>query len=185
MKKELFIYSFALLFPFALFAQTKTVVKAKVVQADALELDASGDPLTVGDISKFEIKGGTAPYSDYQWEQSDEEAGKNHKVTVEDANKCTVSIYVNVQDFTDIETIEFSQQHAYPNPTSDIVNIPISSEDRKVTISLIDANGLLLYKNSIETSGQAYPLTLSSCAPGKYFIRVVGNQTKVYSIIKK
>ena len=184
MKKYLFISFFMLFCSLCVSAQNKTSVKVTVQQAEALKIDASGEPVSVGDISLFEIKGGTAPYSDYQWEQSNAEAGKDHKVTVKDANNCTVSIYVNVQNFSNIENVEFVQ-YAYPNPTSDIVNIPISQDDKKVSIKIIDTNGLVLYKNTVEASGETYPLTLKSCTPGKYFIQVTGSKTKTYSIIKK
>ena len=184
MKKCLLILSFAMFCSLFVSAQNKTTVKVNVQQADPLKIDVSGEPVSVGDISKFEVKGGTVPYSNYQWEQSNDEAEKNHKVTIRDANNCTVSIYVNVQNFSNIENIEFVQ-YAYPNPTSDIVNIPISQEDKKVSIKIIDASGLMLYKNTVETSEEFYSLTLQSCVPGRYFIQVTGNKTKTYSIIKK
>jgi hypothetical protein len=183
MKKNLFILFCVMFVACGMFAQESTTVKITVNQADALELDASGEPATVGDTEKFEVKGGTLPYQ-FEWVESNEEEGKDHKVTVKDANNCTVSIYVNVMDFNSLEEITI-ESNAYPNPTSDIVHIPVTSSDQKVTLLLINSNGLVLYKNTVDVTGEYYPLSLNSCPTGRYFIQVVGNQTKTYSVIKK
>jgi hypothetical protein len=182
MKQSLFILFCAMFVANGMFAQETTIVRITVNQADALELDASGEPATVGDTEKFEVKGGTSPYL-FEWVESNEEEGKNHKVTVKDANNCTVSIYVNVLNFNSLEEIAI-ESNAYPNPTSDIVHIPVASSDKKVTLLLIDSNGLVLYKNTVDVAGEYYPLSLNSCPVGRYFIQVIGKQAKTYSVIK-
>lgn len=181
MKNVICISALLLLFCAFSFAQNKTTVKVKVDQADALELDASGEPASIGDISKFIVKGGTAPY-DYSWKETNE-PGKTHTVTIEDANKCTSTIYVNVGG-SNIEEIEF-EYNAYPNPTNDIVNIPVINTGEKFVLMLIDINGRVLLKETIQTNDLYYPITLNSCPTGKYFIQTIGNTTKTYSIIKK
>ncbi|MCC8147316.1 MAG: T9SS type A sorting domain-containing protein [Bacteroidales bacterium] len=147
-------------------AQSNTTVTVKVNQADALELDATGEPAQVGDVSKFELTGGTPPYSDYTWTQVSQE-GKTHEVSVQDANNCTVSIFVNVEGFSDIPNLEFEQKNPYPNPATDIVNIPMPAGEEKAVVLIINADGRVLYKNTVETILDTYPLTLSSCEPGK------------------
>ncbi|MDL2223962.1 T9SS type A sorting domain-containing protein [Bacteroidales bacterium OttesenSCG-928-M06] len=184
MKNYYFILFFLLFGALNLFAQNKITVKALVNQADALVLDAKGEPASVGDESKFEVKGGTSPYSDYTWEQSSE-AGKTHKVTIKDANNCSVSIYVNVGDGTDIPTLEEEQRNAYPNPAVNIVNIPMPTGEKNAVILIINTEGLVLYKNTVKITESTYPLTLDSCPVGRYFIQVIGEETKTYSIIKK
>lgn len=176
----------ASLFLFSLSAQKTTTVKVKINQADALELDASGEPETVGDISKFEVKGGTPPYSDFVWEEDSAEEGKTHKVTVTDSTKCTVSIYVNVLNFNDIEEIVMEGETAHPNPTSDIVKIPVPANEKSVTLLIINESGMVLYKNKVTPEGSWHRLSLSSCPAGRYYIQVISKgKTKTYSIIKK
>lgn len=185
--KNHFINSVLLLCLFASvnsFAQNKLTATVSINQADALELDANGEPAKVGDESKFEVKGGTPPYSGYEWEVSNEE-GKTHKVTIEDSKKCTVSIYVNVEGFTDIPSLELEQKNAYPNPVTEIVNVPIPPVEKQVTLLIFNIEGRVLYKQTITVNEDIYPLSLSSCEPGKYFIQVVGKNTQTYSILKK
>lgn len=182
MKSYFVILSFLLCFSFGVFSQNKITVRVAVTQPDSLELDAKGEPSTVGDISKFEVKGGTPPYSDYTWTEATGE-DYNYKVTIKDSNNCSASIYVNVTG-TSIEEIEFAE-NAYPNPTSDIVNIPMPSNEEKVVIMIINIEGKVLYKNTVKVTDSSYPLTLASCNAGRYFIQVVGSSTKTYSIIKK
>ncbi|MDH8702441.1 hypothetical protein M2138_001805 [Dysgonomonadaceae bacterium PH5-43] len=187
MKKiHLIVLVLSVLCSVSLSAQDKVTVKAKVNQADELEVDATGEPVSVGDDSVFLIKGGTSPYGSPKWEVVTGEEGKTHKVTVSDSNNCSATILVNVDGFSDVEEISFEESvNAYPNPTTDIVNIPTPSNEESVAIYIINAEGRVLFKKSIKPTGSTYTLTLASCPSGRYFIQVVGEATKTYSIIKK
>lgn len=185
MKSNFVLFLSLFFFLSSLSAQDKVVVKATIKQAEPLELETSGDPETIGDISKFEVKGGTAPYSEYTWTEDASEPGKTHQVSLTDAHNCSVSIYVNVTNFSDIEDIAFDS-NAYPNPTSDVVNVPIPAHVESVVVSIINAEGLVLYQNTITSPGDVFPLSLATCPTGRYFIRVVSaHHAKTYSIIKQ
>ncbi len=184
MKNYLLIFYFLLL-SVGVFAQT--IVKLKIQQADPIELNANGEPLRVGDSSKFEVKGGTfnSLVPEYTWEETSDKAGYTHKVIVKDNNNCTVSIYINVKNTSGIEELSV-QQNAYPNPTTDIVNIPLHSTDKnELILIVINEDGKVIFKTSVKANNENYPLSLASCNAGRYFIQVVSGETKTYSVIKK
>ena len=183
MKSHLFILLFSLFFSFCAFAQNKVTVKVTLNQPEQLDIVSTGDPAFVGDESKLDVNGGTPPYA-YTWEEQTETPNYTHTVTVEDANKCTSLVYVNVDGWSDIEEIGV-ESNIYPNPTSDIVNVPLPATGEKVVILLINADGLVLSKKALQTSEASYQLSLASYPSGIYFIQVAGNKTKNYSIIKK
>lgn len=185
MKNLLFAVAFFMCFALSISAQEKHTLTVTVTQSDPLEFDASGEPAEVGDNSIFEVKGGTPPYSDIEWTPiQGEDPDYTHTVTVSDAHNCSVTLYVNVEGFVDIEEIFVDDRQVYPNPTSSIVNVPMSGSDN-VTVMLINMEGRVLYKTSLKVTDYEYRLSLDSCPAGQYFIQVIGKDTKTYKVIKK
>lgn len=183
MKKYLIIFPLLAFCCFLATAQNKTVVlKVEVKQQEKLTLEALEDPAFEGDENALQTSGGTYPYH-YTWEKTDNEKLNSYKITVQDNNECTATIYINVEGVSNVEELELASG-LYPNPTSDLVNVPLPQE-QEVTIMLINTEGRLLYQKQINGNAATYQLSLATCMPGKYFVQVVGSQTKTYSVIKK
>ncbi len=183
MKKITIIVLFLLGHSFILYAQNKTVLKVEVKQQKQLTLEALGNPKYEGDISKLKILGGTAPYT-YNWERANDSSTNSYCVTVQDENDCTAVIYINVEGYNDMEEIGL-ETGIYPNPTTDIVNISLPQTENEVTVRLINSEGVLLYRKTINTIHQIWQLSLNTCLPGKYYIQITGSTTKTYPVIKK
>lgn len=169
-------------FSITLFAQNKVVVKVEIKQEEKLSIETLANPIYEGDNSGFDTKGGTPPYS-YEWKETDPDSSESYQVTVRDNNNCTQVIYVNLEG-SNIESIENSKKYVYPNPTSDIINVPIPENEESVTIRLIEQDGRLLYEKVVKNLAPYYQLSLSSCQNGLHYIQVAGNETKTYSVIK-
>ncbi|NDV46890.1 T9SS C-terminal target domain-containing protein [Paludibacter sp. 221] len=182
--KNLLAVILTLSFPFFLFSQNKVVVKLTVKQLPAITVNYWEDPDFVGDESKFDITGGTGSYS-IGWEQVQAD-NPLHKVTIKDDNNCSAEIYVNVGSaLNNVEELSLIF-NAYPNPTADIVNVPLSANEAEQTIMLFDENGRMLYRKKINDRAiSTYRLSLAACAPGCYYIQVVATEKKSYKVVKK
>lgn len=74
------------------------------------------------------------------------------------------------------------QVKIFPNPTSDVITVEAVSEWQ--TISLVDANGKVLYTNGKPSKRQT--IDLSAYAAGNYYIKIVSSQgTKLESVMKR
>lgn len=81
---------------------------------------------------------------------------------------------------------ESCEKLVYPNPTEDIVNIPLSSSEDKTTILIFNSSGNLLDKKIIGENLSLYELSLADYSQGNYFIRVSSKERSItYLVIKK
>ena len=103
-------------------------------------------------------------------------------VVVTDANGCSESsytIYYNINGLNNQEQII----KIYPNPTSGLITVDLTSDIKNITVLDIIGNQLLQVENK---SNQSSPirLDLSSFAQGTYFIQIEqNNQILNYQII--
>lgn len=76
---------------------------------------------------------------------------------------------------------------AYPNPTSDILNIGFPVDDENVTVAIYDLSGKCVFvENLSETSaGQNLEISVSSLATGAYIVKVKGgNMNDTFKLLK-
>ncbi|MCQ2343325.1 MAG: S8 family peptidase [Paludibacteraceae bacterium] len=77
---------------------------------------------------------------------------------------------------------------AYPNPTSDILNIGLPVADENVTVAIYDLSGKCVYiENLDETSaGQNVEVSVSHLASGAYIVKVSGSKMNdTFKLIKE
>jgi ribosomal protein S27E len=114
--------------------------------------------------------GGTPPYSfvwtpgNYEGEILPEVAEGVYTVTVTDANGCTDQMSISTVGLQETER----EWIAYPNPTSNILNIQC---DGCFNLQLINAIGQVIYHSATTT-----PIDCSSFAPGLYQLRMTTTQ---------
>ena len=67
---------------------------------------------------------------------------------------------------------------AYPNPTSDILNIGFPAEDNNVRVAIYDLSGKCVYTNTLTTvsAGENLEINVSSLTNGAYVVRVNGDK---------
>ena len=84
---------------------------------------------------------------------------------------------------TGIEITEI-QLSAYPNPTSDVLNLKIDGDFGKVTYALFNNSSALLAKGT--ANGPKSQIQMGACKPGVYFLEVKmeGKTVKRFKIIK-
>ena len=74
----------------------------------------------------------------------------------------------------------------YPNPTDDIVNVPLPLLDEDITIRLVSSEGKVLETKTVTENVSIYPLSLIDYPQGSYFIQVIlPKKTTTYTVIKK
>jgi hypothetical protein len=73
-----------------------------------------------------------------------------------------------------------AQVKIYPNPVKDELTISISGNEKALEFSIADMNGRILYKESLEISGNetTKKLDVSSFAKGVYFVRLSAGDRK-------
>ena len=74
---------------------------------------------------------------------------------------------------------------AYPNPTTDILNLKTDIESLDLSIHLYNINGKLLQSKKLDDNKTS--IDMSGLAPSIYFMKVFDNQheVKTFKIIKK
>ncbi|GHV27353.1 hypothetical protein FACS1894176_09170 [Bacteroidia bacterium] len=74
----------------------------------------------------------------------------------------------------------------YPNPTADVVHVPLPANGgNKVILLLKNATGRLLFKNIVSDSASESQLSLTSYPSGIYFIQVIATESTMYKVIKR
>lgn len=92
-----------------------------------------------------------------------------------------------VSDRDNAEEIVTVAMEVYPNPAVDVLNINmenLDSEYKNLNISILDIQGKVVYRNTVEGNKAQVSTKEAGIAPGTYFVKAnKGNITKVKSII--
>ena len=139
---------------------------------DEVEGDANG-------AINMAVTGGTAPY-EFSWTGpndftstesalADLSAG-TYALTVTDANGCTATIEVvidNVTGVTELVALEFD---VYPNPASESFSIQNAGLNGKTIVEMLDASGRLIERMECNLNGQPISFELNGVETGFYHI---------------
>lgn len=147
--------------------------------------DTSGAGLGSASIT---AAGGTAPYT-YTWDGSAGSADStglaagSYPVTVTDANGCTDTMTIVIDNFiTSIDDLDYiTTLSIAPNPTSGVANIElVLSQHAAIDLSVYSSTGKLIESVSLENSNELnHKVDLSSYANGIYFVRVAINDETI------
>lgn len=142
--------------------------------------DSAGTGLGTASVT---ATGGTPPYS-YTWDGNPGSAdttglaGGTYLVEVTDANSCTDTVSIFVDDLVSISHIDYvTNLSIIPNPTNGLANIDLEISQRAmVGISIYSLRGELIETFVQESTGQfKHQIDLSAYADGLYFVRFVIN----------
>lgn len=167
---------------------TTTVV---ITQPDSITLVGISTPTQGSDGSAFvNVAGGTPPYT-YAWNNGGTTQTINGLVTgiytvvVTDANGCSNTTDITVQDFTSntngIETL--SNFEVFPNPTNGNFAIRLDFEETTdMQIKVINMVGQPIYETNAVNNNLYLPIDLTNQAAGIYFIMI---QTETGRAVKR
>lgn len=167
---------------------TTTVV---ISQPDSITLIGITTPTQGSDgTASVSVSGGTPPYT-YAWNNGGTTQSINNLVTgtytvvVTDANGCTNTTDVTVQDFTSntnsIETL--TNFDVFPNPNNGNFAIRLDFEKTtKMQIKVINMIGQPVYESNTTDNNLYLPIDLTNQAPGIYFISI---QTETGRAVKR
>jgi hypothetical protein len=173
----------------------KDTVSTTVTEPKAIASSlTSGTISTSGGTTSIQVTttGGTTPYSysmnNINFQSSNtfySIAAGTYTVTTKDANGCTASNSITINNYsTSLSYVRF-KVNIYPNPTTNYFILKISnfSKPETVFISVLDLSGKIVYT----TSGDIYSTFYlgQTLNRGTYYIKVkIGLTTKTYTVAK-
>jgi hypothetical protein len=95
---------------------------------------------------------------------------------------CEENIYINIGDPTALDEIAPNLK-VYPNPATDILNVPTLASD--ISVRLLDGSGKLLQQQKVGGNTSPCRLFIGDYPAGVYFVQVVGTKKTIYKIVKK
>jgi hypothetical protein len=96
---------------------------------------------------------------------------------------CQGDVYINIGDPTALDELEPSLS-VYPNPVTDVLNIPVNAPGRDVNIFLLDVRGKVLQQKLVSGNEPLCRLMMAHEPAGIYFVLVIDTKETVYKIIK-
>jgi hypothetical protein len=156
------------------------VISVHLVAPSSMNLILSSTPSTGNDGAAIaNVSGGVPPYS-YNWNTGATTqiinglAADTYLVTVTDANGCKATGSVEVQPFTDVNTLEgLNQFSLYPNPNRGIFYATLSfSQYTEATISIYNLLGQQLATYTAQGTEWQQPFDMTQQATGTYQIVV-------------
>ena len=152
----------------------------------ALTGDATNE--TEGDATgtiSVDVTGGTAPY-EFAWSgpdaftSADEDltglSEGTYSLTVTDANGCTETLEVTVDNVTGIGELSALEFDVYPNPTQGFFWVEGSNLSGKAAIDVLDASGRLISRTELTFNGQPVQLGLDGVETGYYHVVIHNGQ---------
>ena len=152
----------------------------------ALAADATNE--TEGDATgaiNVDVTGGTAPY-EFAWIGPDAFASADedltglsegtYTLTVTDANGCTETLEVTVDNVTGIAELTALEFGVYPNPTHGSFWVEGSNLIGKATVDVWDASGRLISRSELTFNGQPVHLSLPGVESGYYHVVIRNGQ---------
>lgn len=133
------------------------------------------------------VTGGMTPYS-YNWSNADSTqqvtnlCTGTYTITIIDANGCSKSSSIFINDMTGIEDLSLSKNiKIYPNPVDgDFLNIEFVNDNLKPDlIELIDIRGEIIYSSN-KIYSNIHSIEINNLKTGVYAIRVSKNDTYVF-----
>ncbi|MFK7949756.1 MAG: T9SS type A sorting domain-containing protein [Saprospiraceae bacterium] len=167
---------------------TTTVV---ITQPDSITLVGISTPTQGSDgTASVNVSGGTPPYT-YAWNNGDTTQAINNLVTgtytvvVTDANGCSNTTDITVQDFTSntngIETL--TNFDVFPNPNNGNFAIRLDFEETTdMQIKVLNMIGQPIFESNATDNNLYLPIDLTNQAAGIYFISI---QTKTGRAVKR
>jgi hypothetical protein len=173
--------------------QPETVRRFKFVQSDGsrrwtknLKIDVSDDNQNWSTIFDGVLPEEIAPYltldNDYTF--------RYFKLIIKDGFDDTPhtrlnEIYAYGGSTTDIKPVSTAKS-VYPNPTADVIHVPLSATGGKnTTVLLKDATGKLLSQKQVANNASETLLSLTNYSSGIYFVQVIAEDNTTYKVIKK
>ena len=100
----------------------------------------------------------------------------------------TFSINMNSQDITSVDNIQVTTINgsAYPNPTSDKINIALNTTG-KSTITVTDISGKIVLTTNNEFNGTELTISIEDFESGLYIFSVTleNGKTAQFNVVKK
>lgn len=161
-----------------------------IAEPNPIVITGTSTPTTGNDgTASAGVSGGTPPYT-YSWNNGDNTQTitgllpGNYIVTVTDANGCTGTGTIEVQEFTNTTQLStLSRFELYPNPNTGLFNIDVAfTQDEEVTVSVLNAVGQQIWSEQMNATQFLMPMDLSQVASGIYFVSI---QTKEGRAIKR
>ena len=151
-----------------------------ISEPDQMIITGSSTPTSTNDgTASANVSGGTPPYT-YNWTNGETTQtitgliSGSYNVTVTDANGCTTTGVVAVQQFTgtiDLETL--TTFDLSPNPTTGYFTIDLEFlGQERAEISIMNTIGQKVWEQTVEGSEFRMPIDLTKQASGIYFVTV-------------
>ncbi|MDR1632806.1 MAG: T9SS type A sorting domain-containing protein [Dysgonamonadaceae bacterium] len=99
------------------------------------------------------------------------------------SDDCQRNVYINIGEPTALDEINPSL-YVYPNPATDILNVPTLAAGKDACVRLLDIDGKLLQQKTVSGNESLCQFVLTNYPAGIYFVQVVGRKKTVYKIVK-
>lgn len=172
-------------------ANTCTTVAASTINQPSASISTSlsATPANGGSngSAAATTNGGTAPYT-YLWSNGNTTANPTglaagtYSVTVTDANLCSTTASVVVDDNTSTGNISnaLTSFDILPNPNNGSFNLSIAfAQNTEARIELLNLNGQVLYSTVVVGTTSLLPIDITEQASGLYFVRLQSEQATV------
>lgn len=164
-------------------------VPVTVTAFPAISVDLGPADTLIGQGSTITLNAGTG-FSSYQWSNGANTpsitAGgvDTFCVTVTDANGCTASDCIFIDNITGISSAELETTTIYPNPATNVLNIRSTKALSDVIITLTSASGQIAKEVRLDRLNDITTIDLSRITGGIYFLQLrSGESTHGYRLV--
>ncbi|GEO10415.1 T9SS-dependent choice-of-anchor J family protein [Segetibacter aerophilus] len=148
---------------------------AHEINSKEFVVERSADGITFKAIGSVAAKGNSSSEAEYLFTDSKPLAGYNYyrlkQVDKDNKQELTRVVYVTFEVGV---TVSLS-----PNPAKDVVNIALRNVGEVVSIQLVDVNGKVVKRQSVNNSETKVSFELKGLSKGLYLLKVINKQTVI------